>query len=249
MRAASPPLRFPFPGGVFEIQFDFVDHRLEIWTSTGERRELRLKPMTVADFYFWVIEALRSVGVAASINTKPQEMDVTTPFDKDTEHASYDADAVRRFFQVLVSSHTVMEEFRGKFVGKSSPVHFFWGSFDLAVTRFCGKPAPPRPGVITGPAYSHEEISAGFWPGGGFDGPAFYAYSAPAPPGLENEAIRPPAAGWNTKLREFILMYDDVRLAASPRDALMQFLESTYDAGARLSHWDRAALEMKGDPV
>jgi hypothetical protein len=240
----------PFPGGVFEIEFDFLAHRLEVRTSTGERRELRLKPMTVADFYFWVMEALRSLGIAVTINTKPQEMQITTPFEQDTEHASYDGDAVRRFFQILVSTHTVMEEFRGRFIGKCSPVHFFWGSFDLACTRFCGRrAAPPRKGVITGPAYSHEEISAGFWPGAGFAGPAFYAYSAPAPEGLENEKIRPAAAGWNSQLREFILMYDDVRRADSPHQALMDFLESTYEAGARLGHWDRAALEMKGEPA
>jgi Family of unknown function (DUF5996) len=239
----------PYPGGVFEIQFDFLSHRLEVWTSAGERRELRLKPMTVSDFYFWLTEALRSLGIAVSINTRPQEMEVTTPFEEDTLHASYDADSARRFFQVLVSTHTVMEAFRGRFIGKSSPVHFFWGSFDLACARFSGKPAPRRPGVISGPAYSHEEISAGFWPGAGFDGPAFYAYAAPAPAGIEGETIRPAAAGWNAKLGEFILMYDDLRRADSPHHALMEFLESTYEAGARLANWDRAALEMKGEPV
>ena len=239
----------PYPGGVFEIQFDFLNHQLDLWTSTGDRRELRLKPLSVSDFYFWVTEALRSLGIPVTINTKPQEMEVTTPFDQDTEHASYDHDAIQRFHQILVSTHTVMQEFRGRFIGKCSPVHFFWGSFDLACARFCGRLAPPRPGVISGPAYSHEEISAGFWPGAGFDGPAFYAYTAPPPAGIEKEIIRPSAAGWNPKLGEFILMYDDVRLAPSPHDALMQFLESTYETGARLARWDRDALERKGEPT
>ena len=235
----------PFRDGIFEIQFDFVEHRLEISTSQGATRSLPLAPISVAEFYTTLMKSLRSMGIDVMINTKPQEMAVTTPFEEDHEHASYDPEYALRFFQVLVSTQNVMQEFRGRFVGKSSPVHFFWGSFDLACTRFCGRPAPPRKGVITGPAYSHEEISAGFWPGAGFDGPAYYAYSAPAPRGLELETVRPQSAGWNKKLGEFILMYDDVRQAESPRDILLEFLQSTYEAGARLAKWDSAALEAE----
>jgi hypothetical protein len=233
----------PFRDGVFEIQFNFVEHTLEIYTSGGGRHVLPLQRVPVADFYASLMRTLHGLGIDVAIQTKPQEMAVTTPFEEDHEHASYDPEYVQRFFRVLVSTHNVLEEFRGRFIGKCSPAHFFWGSFDLACTRFCGRPAPPRKGVITGPAYSHEEISAGFWPGAGFDGPAFYSYTAPAPAGLELETVRPAAAGWNKKLGEFILMYDAVRQADSPRDTLMEFLQSTYDAGARLAKWD-AALEV-----
>jgi hypothetical protein len=236
----------PFRDGVFEIQFNLVDHALEIFTSGGGRRTLPLGPMAVAEFYATLIETLHGMGIAVEINTKPQEMVWTTPFEEDHEHASYDREYARRFFQVLVSTQNAMQEFRGRFLGKCSPVHFFWGSFDLACTRFSGRVAPPRHGAITGPAYSHEEISAGFWPGAGFDGPAFYAYTAPAPAGLELEPVRPAGAVWNQKLGEFILMYEDVRASARPHDALLEFLQSTYEAGARLAKWDRAALEGHG---
>lgn len=234
----------PFRDGAFEIQFNLVEHRLEIYSSGGGHHAFPLGPIPVAEFYATLMRTLQGMGIEAAINTKPQEMAVTTPFEEDYEHASYDAEFARRFFQVLVSTQNVLQEFRGRFIGKCSPVQFFWGSFDLTCTRFCGRRAvPPRKGVITGPAYSHEEISAGFWPGAGFDGPAFYAYSAPAPVGLEREPVRPERAGWNKKLGEFILMYDDVRGSESPRDALLEFLQSTYEAGARLANWDRAALE------
>jgi hypothetical protein len=236
----------PFRDGAFEIQFNLVEHRLEIYTSGGGQRVFPLGPIPVAEFYATLTKALHGMGIEVTINTKPQEMVVTTPFEEDYEHASYDAEFARRFFQVLVSTQNVMQEFRGRFIGKCSPVHFFWGSFDLACTRFSGRrTTPPRHGVITGPAYSHEAMSAGFWPGAGFDGPAFYAYSAPAPPGLERESVRPERAGWNKKLGEFILMYDDVRQSESPHDALLEFLQSTYEAGARLANWDRAALEAE----
>jgi hypothetical protein len=235
----------PFAGGVFEIQFNFVEHQLEIRTSVGGRQAIPLGPIPVAEFYAKLMRTLHGMGIDTAIDTKPQEMPVTTPFEKDYEHAWYDRESAQRFFSVLVSTHNVLQEFRGRFVGKCSPVHFFWGSFDLACTRFCGRPAPPRKGVITGPAYSHEVISAGFWPGAGFDGPAYYAYAAPSPAGLELEPVRPASATWNKKLGEFILMYDDVRQSESPRDALLEFLQSTYEAGARLAKWDRAALEAQ----
>jgi len=233
----------PYGGGTFEIQFDFVEHVLEIRTCDGAIRTLPLQPMAVADFYRSVMGQLHSLGIAVAIQTRPQELANKTPFDQDFEHRSYDREYAHRFWRILISTENVMEEFRGRFVGKQSPVHFFWGSFDLACTRFSGRTAPRRPGVISGPAYSHEVISAGFWPGAGFSGPAYYAYVVPKPEGLERESVRPAAAGWNPQLGEFILMYDDVRSAASPRDALLDFLQSTYEAGARLAGWDRAALE------
>ena len=233
----------PYGGGTFEIQFDFVEHTLEIRTCGGAVRTLALKPMPVAEFYGWVMEQLHSLGIEVVIQTRPQELANKTPFDQDFEHRSYDREYAHRFWSILISTENVMEEFRGRFLGKQSPVHFFWGSFDLACTRFSGRTAPRRPGVISGPAYSHEVISAGFWPGAGFSGPAYYAYAVPKPEGLESEPVRPAAAGWNAQLGEFVLMYDDVRSAASPRDALLEFLQSTYEAGARLAGWDRAALE------
>ncbi len=234
----------PYAAGVFEIQFNFRDHALEMSTAAGKSRSRPLRAESVASFYGGVMEALRSLGIAVEINLKPQEVADAVPFDQDHSNCSYDAEYANRFWRILVSSAKVMERFRGKFIGKCSPVQFFWGSFDLAVTRFSGRPAPPRKGVISGPAYSHEVISAGFWPGGGaVDGPAYYAYAVPPPPGLEKEVIRPATAGWNKQLSEFLLMYDDLRLAESPEQALWEFLESTYDAAARLAKWDRAALE------
>jgi hypothetical protein len=199
----------------------------------------------VADFYRGIFESLASLNISAEIDVKPQELVDAVPFDRDTTNCSYDAQYAHRFWRVLVSSSKVLERFRAKFLGKCSPVHFFWGSFDLACTRFSGRPAPPRRGVISGPAYSHEVCSAGFWPGGGaVDGPAYYSYTVPQPAGIENQSIRPAAASWNPQLSEFILMYDDVRRAESPERCLYEFLESTYDAGARLAKWDRAHLEV-----
>jgi hypothetical protein len=238
----------PIPCGdaVFEMQFDFLAHVLDIWTDGGERRVLPLRAEPVAAFYGRVMEALHAVGVGCTINTKPQEMADATLFEEDQRPRVYDGDAARRLWRILQSTGEVMQEFRSGFVGKCSPVHFFWGSFDLAHTRFSGRTAPPRKGVISGPAYSHEVISAGFWPGGaGVDGPAFYAYAVPAPPGLEAASVRPAAAQWNGNLKEFILMYDDVRQSGDPRKALREFLDSTYEAAARLAHWDRTALEME----
>jgi len=234
----------PCGSGLFEIQFDFLEHRLEIQTSEGGRRLLPLEPRSVAAFYRSLMEMLAELGIACAINTKPQEIADPVPFERDEQHGTYDAEYARRFWRILISTSQVMQEFRSRFIGKCSPVHFFWGSFDLACTRFSGRLAvPPRTGVITAPAYSHEVISAGFWPGAGFTGPAFYAYAAPSPAGLEAEAVRPAAAGWNRQLSEFILMYDDIRGLDRPGEELLKFLESTYAAAARLANWDRGALE------
>jgi len=234
----------PYGPGIFEIQFDFQKHSVEISTSEGTSASRPLKPESVAAFYAGISESLKSLGIAVTIDPMPQEIADAVPFDRDFAHCSYDPEYAHRFWRILVSISKVMEQFRGRFIGKCSPVHFFWGSFDLACTRFSGRLAPHREGVISGPAYSHEECSAGFWPGGGVvDGPAFYAYTVPKPAGLEDATVRPKAAKWNPQLSEFILMYDDVRLADSPEQALLEFLENTYDAGASLAKWDRAALE------
>jgi hypothetical protein len=238
----------PYPAGIFEIEFDFQKHELKITTSGGGLVARPLRAEALADFYKELFAMLNSLGIDARINLKPQEVADAVPFDQDFTDCAYDAEHAHRFWRILVSSSRVMERFRAKFLGKSSPVHFFWGSFDLAVTRFSGRPAPHRAGAISGPAYSHEVSSAGFWPGGGaVNGPAYYAYTVPKPPGLEQQPVQPAAARWNPDLSEFILMYDDVRSADSPEQALYEFLESTYEAGARLAEWDRAALEMTED--
>jgi hypothetical protein len=235
----------PYPPGTFEIQFDFLKHELRISTSEGTGVSRPLRAESVASFYGGIFEALRSLGIAVEINPKPQEIADPVLFDRDYANCSYDAQSAHRFWRILISSARVIERFRGKFIGKCSPVHFFWGSFDLACTRFSGRPAPPRKGVISGPAYSHEVCSAGFWPGGGaIDGPAYYSYAVPQPAGIEKESIKPAAAGWSPALSEFLLMYDDVRCAELPEQGLYEFLESTWDVAARLAKWDRAALEI-----
>jgi hypothetical protein len=189
------------------------------------------------------MSTLKSMGIEVAIFTKPQEVPNPIPFEKDTEHASYDPEYANRFWRILGHTAFVFEEFRGRFIGKCSPINFYWGSFDLAVTRFSGRPAPARAGadLITREAYSHECISAGFWPGAGFTAPAFYSYTSPAPAALEKQPIRP--GSYSGELKEFVLLYDDVRSSASPRDSLFQFLQSTYEAGAKLANWDRRALE------
>jgi hypothetical protein len=236
----------PYGGGVFEAEFDFVDHNLLVRTSDGVTRAMALIPRTVADFYREFMAILESLGIQVEIWPTPVEIPDPIPFEEDTTHASYDPEYANRFWRVLVAVDGVFKEFRGSFLGKSSPVHFFWGSFDLAVTRFSGRRAPEREGAdsITREAYSHEVISAGFWPGSGEVDAAFYSYAAPAPPGLEREPVRPDGAYYSEKLGEFLLMYEDVRRAESPRQALLDFLESTYEAGARLANWDRAELEV-----
>jgi hypothetical protein len=234
----------PYGPGIFEIQLDFQKHSVEISTSQATSASRPLQPESVAAFYAGIFESLASLGIAVNIDLKPQEIAGAVPFDSDLAHCSYDPEYAQRFWRILVSTSKVMEQFRARFLGKCSPVHFFWGSFDLACTRFSGRLAPPRKGVISGPAYSHEVCSAGFWPGGGaVDGPAFYSYTIPQPAGIDQAEVRPQAAKWNPQLSEFILMYDDVRRAESPEKALLEFLESTYEAGARLAKWDRAALE------
>jgi len=249
----------PMPAGGRDLQidFDFIDHTLWLQTSDGQSCELALTPMAVADFYAAVMAALTALGVAVRINEMPNEIPGAVRFPEDRAHAAYDRDAVGRFHRVLLSSHDVFAHFRTGFLGKVSPVHFFWGSFDLAVTRFSGRRAPPHPGgvpnlpdAVAREAYSHEVSSAGFWPGGGpIDYPAYYSYAYPAPPGFAEARAKPEAAFWSKDLGEFILPYDAVRTAQEPERALMDFLQSTYAAAADLAKWDRAALECGlGEP-
>jgi hypothetical protein len=236
----------PYNDGNFDVQFDFVDHKLIIQTSWGMSKTLALKAQSVADFYAEFMAALRSVGIEVKIWTMPVEVPNPVRFTSDTQHASYDPEHTQRFWEILVSCDDVFKEFRAGFIGKNSPVHFFWGSFDFCVTRFSGRRAPERVGAdaVTREAYSHEVISAGFWPGGGdIKGAAFYAYAAPEPSGFAEERVQPAEAFYHPQMKEFLLMYDDVRRAASPREALLSFLQSTYEAGANLGHWDRKELE------
>jgi len=243
----------PIPHGSrsFEIQFDFTLHVLDITVSDGSARRLALRPQSVAEFYGAVSAALDDLGIAVAINEKPCEIAAATPFSQDRIHAAYDPDYAHRFWQVLLLTDRVLKKFRTGFLGKCSPVHFFWGSFDLAVTRFSGRRAPPFAGTIPGlkpevmrEAYSHEVSSAGFWPGGnGTDFPAFYSYAYPMPPGFRESAVQPAAAFFSEALGEFLLPYDAVRTAADPEASLLAFLQSTYEAAARAANWHRAALE------
>jgi hypothetical protein len=244
-------------GGALQIDFDFIDHVLWLRLSDGRFRQVVLRPMTVAEFYVEAMTALRALGVDLRINEMPNEIADAVRFPDDTIHASYDGEAVGRFHRVLLSCNDVFEHFRTGFVGKVSPVHFFWGSFDLAVTRFSGRPAPPHPGgvphlpdAVAREAYSHEVSSAGFWPGSGaLDDPAFYSYAYPAPKGFAEAKLRPAEAFFSKELGEFILPYDAVRRAREPARTLMDFLQTSYDAAADLAHWDRAALECAlGEP-
>jgi Family of unknown function (DUF5996) len=237
-------LPIPYDHKIFEMRFDFLGHKLLIETSGGETKTLELAPRSVADFYRELMSTLHSMGIQVEIHAHPDEFANPIPFDQDDVHKSYDRTAVERFFRVLISVDSVLKDFRTRFIGKCSPVHFFWGSFDLAVTRFSGRLAPPRPDPMTQEAYSHEVSSAGFWPGGGdIQGPAFYSYTAPEPAGLQTYPIRPAKALYHKGLSEFILMYDDVRAQASPELQIMEFFQSTYEAGANLGKWNRAALE------
>jgi hypothetical protein len=235
----------PYETRSFQIDFDFIDHQLLINTSDGAAKTLPLEPRSVADFYRELMATLRALGIEVKIRATPDEVQNPIPFAEDQAHASYDPEYANRFWRILVQASRVFEKFRSRFIGKCSPVHFFWGSFDLAVTRFSGRPAPEREGAdsITREAYSHEVISHGFWPGGGVVQAAFYSYTAPAPTGLDKASIRPREAFYSQEMSEFLLMYDEIRKADSPDAALMDFLQSTYEAGASLAKWDRASLE------
>jgi hypothetical protein len=238
----------PSRGGNFEVQFDFIVHQLRIETSSGVTRTIPLAPQTVAEFYRKFMDLLETLGISVKIWPMPVEIPNPIRFDKDTVHASYDPTYANQFWRALTSVDAVLKEFRCGFIGKASPVHFFWGSFDLAATRFSGRRAPERPGTdrITQEAYSHEVISAGWWPGGGdITEPMFYAYAAPEPGGFREAPVRPVEAFYHPQLKEFLLPYQLVRTAANPREKLLEFLQSTYDAGAKLGKWDRAALERR----
>jgi len=238
----------PYGTEFLEVEFDFVSHELRFRLSTGAVASLPLRAQTVAEFYASYLETLGQIGVSVHLYATPVELAHPIPFAEDVEHKSYDPDAAHRFWRVLMRADQVFQKFSSRFVGKISPVHFFWGSFDLAVTRFSGRPAPPREGAdaITREAYSQEVISAGFWPGnGGYGEAAFYCYASPAPAGLDGATIRPAQAFYDRGLGEFILPYEDVRLATSPDDALLEFLQSSYDVAADLAKWDRKALERQ----
>jgi Family of unknown function (DUF5996) len=249
----------PIPDGdrTFQIDFDFIDHILRISTSDGAQRQFALAGKSVASFYVAVLAGLNALGIDVAIDEMPNELPDPIRFSQDEQHASYDPEAVRRFHQILLNCDRVFKQFRTGFVGKASPVHFFWGSFDIAVTRFSGRTAPRHPGgvphlpdAVAHEAYSHEVSSAGFWPGGGaIDYPAFYSYAYPEPPGFRTSKVRPDAAFFSEALGEFVLHYDAVRSAADPDQALLDFLQSTYEAAAISAKWDREALECKlGQP-
>ncbi|MGA8679214.1 MAG: DUF5996 family protein [Acidimicrobiales bacterium] len=232
-----------------EIEFDFVDHVLDLRTSDGQTRRVALEPRSVADFYGATMAALDSLGVKVTILARPVEVPEAIAFAEDERHCSYDAAAVHRFWLALLQAHHVMSQFRGRFVGKASPVHFFWGAIDLATSRFSGRPAPKHPGGapncadwVMQLAYSHEVSSCGFWPGGSAEG-SFYSYVYPEPDGFADWPVEPHAASYDTSLREFVLPYADVRASEDPDAMLLAFFQSTYEAAADLAGWDRVALE------
>jgi hypothetical protein len=241
----------PYGTRAFELEFDFIDHALVIRTSHRATETIALVPRSVADFYAEVMARLRALDLETHIWTMPVEISDAIPFDQDHQHASYDAGHAQRFWRALLQADRMCKEFRSRFLGKVSPVHFFWGSFDLAVTRFSGRTAPPLTGNspnlgawVMQEAYSHEVSSCGFWPGnGGFGKAAFYCYAYPEPAGFADAPVLPTGAGYDQELGQFILPYDVVRQAASPDECLLDFLQSTYAAAADLGHWDRAALE------
>ncbi|HET7491167.1 MAG TPA: DUF5996 family protein [Bradyrhizobium sp.] len=241
----------PYAGGTFDIDFDLLGHELRIVTSDGRIEAFALRPMAVADFYAEFMGGLRQLGIDVHIWTMPSEIENATPFEQDRAHAQYDPEYVTRFHRAMVQAARVMTVFRARFIGKASPVHFFWGSFDLAVTRFSGRRAPRHPGgmphlsdAVACEAYSHEESSAGFWPGSGaIDYPAFYSYAYPEPEGFRSRRVQPEAAFFHEALGEFILPYDAVRNATDPDQTLLAFLQSTYEAAAVTAKWDRDALE------
>jgi hypothetical protein len=243
----------PIPHGTrtFQIDFDFIAHELAIRASDGRAAVLRLEPQSVAQFYGRLMGEMENLGLHVDIYGKPNEIADAIRFDQDAVHKAYDRDQANRFWRILVQADRVLKEFRAKFIGKCSPVHFFWGALDLAVTRFSGRTAPQHPGGVPNlpdsvarEAYSHEVSSCGFWPGGGaVPYPAFYSYAYPEPPGFAKASIKPGAAFYSTDLREFILPYDAVRQSESPDRTLLEFLQSTYEAAADLAAWDRKSLE------
>ena len=245
----------PWKDGDLEIELDFIDHVVWLRLSNGSVRKLIMRPMSVAAFYVEMGIALSELGVFATINPMPCEIPDAIPFDEDHVHKSYDPEYAQHFFRVLLSAHRVMSHFRTGFLGKASPVHFFWGSFDLAVTRFSGRPAPRHPGgvphlpdAVAQEAYSHEVSSAGFWPGGGggpVDDAAFYSYAYPTPDGFSAAKVTPADAAWSKDLGEFLLPYASMRKARDPDAVLMDFLQSTYAAAADLAKWDRKTLECR----
>jgi len=246
----------PANGGVFEAEFDFVDHNLVVRTSDGRCKALALMPDSVSDFYHHVMNALRALGIECRINPRPVEVPDSIPFDLDREHASYDPDYVHRWWVIVTRTATILEQSRSSFVGKSSPILFFWGSFDLSETRFSGRPATPPAGVprFAQLAENQENMACGFWPGNAsasgatLGRPAFYAYIYPEPPGFKEASVRPREARYNEALSEFILPYEAARQADSPDRAIRDFFDSTYEAAATLAHWDRSLLERRPEP-
>ncbi|MGP4016501.1 DUF5996 family protein [Saccharopolyspora sp. 5N708] len=239
----------PHRDGQFDVEFDFCDHQLHIRSSSGAQRRIRLEAKPVAEFYRETMAALRSLGLEVSISTMPREVEHATPFEEDTEHASYEPEDAHRFWGQLLAANRVMTEFRARFKGKVSPVHFFWGSMDLTVTRFSGRTAPPHPGDapnlghwVMVEAYTHEVSSCGFWPGGSEEG-TFYSYAYPEPPGYARHPVQPDAASYNAELGEFLLPYQNVRTAPDPDQTLLAFLQTSYDAAAEHGDWDRPLLE------
>lgn len=244
----------PYREHTSAVEFDFIDHAVVVRTSTGAVRSIPLARRSVREFYGEYLDVLRALDIGARIMGVPVEVETAIPFAQDTQHASYDAEFANRWWRVAVQVDRVLKEFRGRFLGKASPVHFFWGSFDLAATRFSGREAPIHPGgapncpdYVMVEAYSRECSSCGFWPGGGTQDAAFYSYAYPEPQGYSSYRIRPDAAYYDTNMREFILPYDAVRNSASPDDTLLEFLQSTYEAAADLAAWDRRSLERAAD--
>lgn len=242
----------PYGDRLFQINFDFISHLLLIETTDGSVKTFALRPCSVAEFYKEIMTTLGSLGMPVTIWTTPVEVQDRTPFEEDQKHAAYDAEYVQRVWRILVQSDRVLTKFRSRFIGKVSPIHFFWGAFDMAVTRFSGRPAPKHPGVpncglfVMQEAYSHEVSSCGFWPGGGLvDEPAFYAYAYPEPQGFKDYPIQPPKAFYHSGISEFLLPYNVVRTSNSPDEILLSFLQSTYEAAANCANWDRRALERQ----
>jgi len=239
----------PYGSRVFQIDLDFIDHLMSITLDNGDRRDIGLKRQSVAEFYRQTFAALNSLGIEAEIWTTPVEIGDRTPFEADEKHASYDPEYAHRLWKVLLQADRIMKQFRSRFIGKASPVHFFWGAFDMAASRFSGRLAPEHPGFpnvaryVMVEAYSHEVSSCGFWPGNGLAMPAFYAYIYPEPKGFSEARVRPAEAFYSREMKEFILPYDAVRKDESPDTKLLDFFQSTYEAAANLAKWDRASLE------